>query len=771
MRHYLIALFGEFEFLGKTVPILLPVLLNQTYDYLVEGEADLITGMNEAGEVGVPDLKPGDFVRVPFGRQERIGVVWRRVVEPVDENGEIKSKSIDPAKMKAVIDKIDVPPLPDVSMRFAEWVANYTLSPLGMVLRMMMSARQAFVAQKPRFGVAFAGVVPPRLTPARQKVIDVLTQHGRIDVADKNGFVWTKANLASEAGVSTGVIDGLVKAGVLVQAELAPESMARPVPKFSPSTFKEEQIEAAHRMKGIGNSAAFQVGLLDGVTGSGKTEVYFEAIAGAMEAGRQVLVLLPEISLTNQFLERFKARFGCNPASWHSAVGEGERARIWRGVASGEVRAVIGARSALFLPYQDLGVIVVDEEHDAGYKQETNVMYHARDMAVVRGSLGKCGVVLASATPSLESLINAEQGRYAHIKLRTRFYGAELPEMTAIDMKKDPPDRGRWLSPRLVAAVRQTMAEGQQSLLFLNRRGYAPLTLCRTCGYRIQCPQCSSWLVDHKHKAALSCHHCGFKLQRPKACPKCEAEDSLVPCGPGVERISEEVRELFPEARQAILSSDLVPNIAALREVLETIHSGEANIIIGTQIVAKGHNFPLLATVGIVDGDLGLQGSGDPRAAERTFQLLHQVSGRAGRMGTEGCGYVQTYMPDHPVMAAILSGDRDEFMEREVYARQMLTYPPFGRLVALIVTGKKRDITELYAREVAKRAPRSDKVMVVGPVEAPLAVIRGRHRFRLLAKAPREIDIQQYLRHWQARLPQAQGDLRLTVDIDPYNFL
>ncbi|GAA6211820.1 primosomal protein N' [Hyphomicrobiales bacterium 4NK60-0047b] len=744
--------------MGETVPILLPVLLNQTYDYLVKGEADLLADPALDQDLS---LSPGDFVRVPFGRQERIGIVWHKTIEPIDENGVVISKPIDPSKLKAVIDKIDVPPLPMVSMKFAEWVANYTLSPLGMVLRMMMSAKQAFQTPKPRFGVSFTGSKPVKMTPAREKVLSVLT----------NDFVWTKTNLASEAGVSTAVIDGLVKTGSLVQAELAPETMARPRANFQQPEFKEEQIEAAHRMRGIGNSHAFQVGLLDGVTGSGKTEVYFEALAGALEAGRQVLVLLPEISLTNQFLERFKTRFGCKPASWHSAIGEGERARIWRGVANGEVKAVIGARSALFLPYQDLGLVVVDEEHDAGYKQETNVMYHARDMAVVRGSIGKCGVVLASATPSLESLVNAEQGRYAHIKLRTRFYGAELPEMTAIDMKKDPPDRGKWLSPRLVAAINETLAKGEQSLLFLNRRGYAPLTLCRSCGYRLQCPQCTSWLVEHKHKGTLSCHHCGFKLHKPKNCPKCEAEDSLIPCGPGVERIAEEVRETFPEARQAILSSDLVPNIGALREVLDTIHSGEANIIIGTQIVAKGHNFPLLATVGIVDGDIGLQGSGDPRAAERTFQLLHQVSGRAGRMGTEGRGFVQTYMPDHPVMAAILSGDRDEFAMRETQAREMLTYPPFGRLVALIVTGKEKQITELYAREVAKRAPRSDKVKVVGPVEAPLAVIRGRYRFRLLAKAPREIDIQQYLRHWQAVLPKPQGDLRLTVDIDPYNFL
>jgi len=736
----------------------LPVLVNQTYDYLIAPSTDAFIFEEEAPL----DLSPGDFVKVPFGRQERIGVVWHKQVELFDENGEVRSKPVDPNKLKSVLEKCDVPPLSDVSMDFAQWVANYTLSPLGMVLRMMMSARQAFSAQKPKFGVQRTNSDPQiKMTPARQKVMEVLT----------SDFVWSKTNLAQEAGVSTAVINGLVKAGALIQAQQKHDTQAQPKVNFIKQEFSEGQQEAAHRMRGFGKAKTFQVALLDGVTGSGKTEVYFEAIAGALEQNRQVLVLLPEISLTNQFLDRFKQRFGCRPASWHSGVGEGERAGLWRGVANGEVRAVIGARSALFLPYKDLGLIIVDEEHDTGYKQETNVMYHARDMAVVRGSLGKAAVVLASATPSLESLINASQGRYAHVKLTSRFHGASLPTMSAIDMKKDGPERGKWLSPQLISAMQETLANGEQSLLFLNRRGYAPLTLCRGCGFRFQCPQCSSWLVEHKHKDTLSCHHCGFKVPRPKICPKCEAPDSLVPCGPGVERIAEEVRELFPDARQAILSSDMVPTITALKEVLETVQSGEAQILIGTQIVAKGHNFPLLATVGIVDGDLGLQGSGDPRAAERTFQLLHQVSGRAGRMGTKGRGFVQTYHPDHPVMKAILSGDRETFVTRESQAREMLIYPPFGRLVALIVSAKQKDIAEHYAREVARRAPRSKKVTVMGPVEAPLAVLRGRFRFRLLMKAPRDLDVQAFMRHWQAQLPKTQGDLRLTIDIDPYNFL
>ena len=744
--------------MASTVPVLLPVLVDQTYDYLIERGAGEFRFEEEAPLA----LQPGDFVRVPFGAREAIGVVWDRVIEPVDEYGEVIGKEIDPSRLKAVIERLDVPPLPSVSMRFAEWTAKYTLFPVGQVFKMMMSARGVFDARLPKFGVRrVEGPKSLKLTPARQKVLAV----------EMGAAVWTKANLADEAGVSSAVINGLVKAGALVEAELMDEVFPQPRADFQRFKFSAEQEEAAHRLYGAGKARAFQTFLLDGVTGSGKTEVYFEAIAGALDGGRQVLILLPEISLTNEFLERFKARFGCQPEAWHSGLADGARARLWRGVATGKVRAVVGARSALYLPFQDLGMIIVDEEHDAGYKQDSHVLYHARDMAVVRASLGKAGVVLASATPSLESLINASQGRYGHIRLASRFKGAALPDMQAIDMRADGPAPGRWLSPPLIAALEATMKAGEQSLLFLNRRGYAPLTLCRVCGYRFQCPQCSSWLVEHKQRQSLSCHHCGFRLPSPKACPKCEQTDSLAPCGPGVERISEEVAQLFPQARQVLLSSDLVPNITALRAALEDIQSGAADIIIGTQIVAKGHNFPLLSTVGIVDGDLGLQGAGDPRAAERTFQLLHQVAGRAGRMGTKGRGYIQTYLPDHPVMAAILSGDRAAFVERETEARQLLNYPPFGRLVALIVSGKDKKMTELYAREVARRAPPSKEAGLLGPVEAPIAVIRGRHRFRLLFKAPKSFDVQGYMRLWQARLPKASGDLRLTVDVDPFHFL
>jgi primosomal protein N' (replication factor Y) len=724
----------------KRVPVLLPVALDQTYDYLLPEHVA---------------LTPGTFVLVPFGPQTRIGIIWD---EPVGEGG----KPVPDSKLKGITGPLDVPPLPLSSLRFAEWVARYTLGPLGMVVRMMMGSSAVFEPIKPRFGVRLvaSAALPPRLTPARRHALEIAG----------DGLIRAKSALAAEAGCSSGVIDGLVTAGCLIEVAIPERRLAQPNPSHARVDFAGAQARAAQAMHAVVNAQTYSVSLLDGVTGSGKTEVYFEAVAHTLAKGRQALIMLPEIALTSQFMDRFTGRFGCPPAEWHSALSSPERARTWRAAATGEARVIVGARSALFLPYADLGLIVVDEEHDPGFKQDDRVHYQARDMAVVRGNLGKFPVILASATPSIESHVNARTGRYAHIALPGRYAGAELPQITALDMRVNAPDKGRWLAPMLVEAVTATLLKQQQALLFLNRRGYAPLTLCRACGHRFDCPQCTAWLVEHRFRRRLNCHHCGFSLPIPEKCPTCGAADSLVACGPGVERIAEEVAERFPSARLALLSSDLVPGLTEMRAIIKSIEAGEADIIIGTQMVAKGHHFPDLATVGVVDGDLGL-GQADPRAAERTFQLLHQVTGRAGRALTLGHGFVQTYMPEHPVMQAIISGDREAFLAREIRQRQAALLPPYGRLAALIVSARDKDLCERFARDIARRAPPSERIEILGPAEAPLAIIRGRYRWRILLKAPRELDVQAYLRAWLASLPKPPADLRLTVDIDPYNFL
>jgi primosomal protein N' (replication factor Y) (superfamily II helicase) len=730
----------ETQTLPPLVPVLLPVALDQTYDYFVPAGLD---------------LAPGCFIMVPFGPQTRIGVVWDQSLGLID-------KPINHKKMKTVTDRIDVPPLPAISMRFAEWISKYTLAPLGMVLRMMMGAQAAFEPQKPRSGVrkAEGAAMPKRMTPARLKAMEVA----------HDGLIRAKSALAVEANVSAGVIDGLVQAGLLVDVQIPERTYRTPKPAHAVPDFGEHQIPAVETLRSAVDGRNFSVSLLDGVTGSGKTEVYFEAVARTLEQGRQVVIMLPEIALTSQFMDRFERRFGSPPVEWHSALSGPERGRIWRAAATGGARVVVGARSALFLPYENLGLIIVDEEHDAGFKQDDRVHYQARDMAVVRGNLGKIPVVLASATPSIESHVNARSGRYRHIVLPGRFSGVEMPEVSAIDLRRAPPERGRWLSPVLVEAMVETRARGQQSLLFLNRRGYAPLTLCRKCGHRFECPQCTAWLVEHRFKKRLNCHHCGFALPLPEKCPKCAEPDSLVACGPGVERIAEEVAERFPDARLALLSSDLIPSLIEMREVIHRIEAGEVDIIIGTQIVAKGHNFPDLNLVGIVDGDLGL-GQADPRAAERTFQMMYQVTGRAGRALSKGRGFVQTHMPEHPVMEAIISGDRETFLDREIRQRQLGLLPPYGRLAALIVTAREKDVAERYAREIARRAPAADRIELLGPAEAPIFVVRGRYRWRLLLKAPREIDLQGYLRAWLSDMPHPKGDLQLSVDVDPYSFL
>ena len=541
-----------------------------------------------------------------------------------------------------------------------------------------------------------------------------------------------------------------------------------PDPEFAPPELTDEQRVAAASLAGaIGKG--FDPVLLDGVTGSGKTEVYFEAIAECLRQGRQALVLLPEIALTEPFLRRFEARFGCQPVAWHSDLRSSQRRRNWRGIASGEAMVTVGARSALFLPYPKLGLIVVDEAHEPSFKQEDGVQYHARDVAVMRAKFEDVPVILSSATPAIESRHMVSQGRYREVTLASRFAGARLPEIRAIDLTQDPPPRGRWLAPSLVAELQSNLERGEQSLLFLNRRGFAPLTLCRHCGHRFQCPNCTAWMVEHRLMHRLACHHCGHVMPPPKACPECGEEDSLVACGPGVERIADEIAELFPEARTAIVTSDTIWSPARAAEFVAAMEAGEVDIVIGTQLVTKGYHFPNLTLVGVIDADLGLQG-GDLRAAERSFQQIQQVAGRAGRGDKPGRVFVQTHDPQAPVIAALVSGDAPGFYAAETEARREAAMPPFGRLAAIIVSAESAGEAESVARRIGAAAPRVEGMAVFGPVPAPLAMLRGRHRQRILVHAARALDVQDVIRDWLGKLEWGPK-VRVSVDVDPYSFL
>jgi primosomal protein N' (replication factor Y) len=645
--------------------------------------------------------------------------------------------------------------------KFLDWLAWYTLAPKGSALAMGLKLPEEGRAEATRVGVRLSGPPPRRLTPARQRVLDMV----------EGGLVMLKRELAQAAAVSMSVVDGLIDEGTLETVSLAPEPVAeRPDPDFGHTQLSDDQRAAADTLVSTMREGGTSVTLLEGVTGSGKTEVYFEAVAEAVRMDRQTLILMPEIALTAQFLDRFAARFGVRPATWHSGVTGRKRERLHAGIASGDVKVVAGARSALFLPYARLGLVVVDEEHEAAYKQDDGVHYHARDMAVVRGRIEGSPVVLASATPSIESRVNVERGRYRHVRLPERFGGRQLPQIRAVDLKREVIPKGRWLSPTLTLAMQDTLERGEQALLFLNRRGYAPLTLCRACAHRYECPNCSAWLVEHRFRRSLVCHHCGHVERTPQACVECGSIDSLVPCGPGVERIAEEVAELFPDKRRIVLSSDFPGGTERLRTELAAIAAGEFDIVVGTQLVAKGHNFPLMTLVGVLDADIGLT-SGDPRAAERTFQLLQQVTGRAGRGEKPGRALVQTWQPDHPVIAALISGDAERFYQEETRVREMAGLPPFGRLAALIVSAAEREAAEGHARGMALVADPPPGVMVLGPAEAPLALIRGRYRFRLLVKTGRDVDLQAYLRGWMSRCPKIRGNTRVAIDVDPQSFL
>jgi primosomal protein N' (replication factor Y) len=645
--------------------------------------------------------------------------------------------------------------------KFLDWIAWYTLAPKGSALAMGLKIPDPDRQEVARVGVKLAGALPKRMTPARQRVIEIA----------QDGTVRLKSELAHAAGVSNGVIDGLIDEGTLETVTLLAEPVAEmPDSTFGHTALSDGQREAANELVAAMGEEHPPVILLEGVTGSGKTEVYFEAVAEAIRTGRQALILMPEIALTAQFLDRFATRFGVKPATWHSGVTGRRRERLYTAIAAGDVKVVAGARSALFLPYADLGLIIVDEEHETAYKQDDGVHYHARDMAVVRGKIENAPVVLASATPSIESRVNVERGRYRHVRLPERFGGRSMPQIRAVDLRKEAIPKGRWLSPTLVTAVEDTVARGEQALLFLNRRGYAPLTLCRACAHRYECPNCSSWLVEHRFRRSLVCHHCGHVERTPHACVECGSVDSLVPCGPGVERIAEEAAALFPDKRCIVLSSDFPGGTERLRAELSAIAAGEFDIVIGTQLVAKGHNFPLMTLVGVLDADIGLT-SGDPRAAERTFQMLQQVTGRAGRGEKPGRALVQTWQPDHPVIAALISGDAERFYEEETRVREMAGLPPFGRLASLIVSAAEREAAEAHARAMALVAEPPPGVTVLGPAEAPLALIRGRYRFRLLVKTEREVDLQAYLRGWMARCPKIRGNTRVSIDVDPQSFL
>ncbi len=699
---------------------------------------------------GMP-VEPGSVVVAPLGPRQLLGVAW--------DADRLSAEEVGDNRLRNLLGVADVPPLPAPLRRLIEWTADYYLSPLASVVRMALPSSSALEGAKLATEYRATGHVPDRLTPQRAQALE--------RIGDRQGLV---RELATIADVSDAVIRGLVKAGAIEAIEVDIDlPYPAPDPDHAPPELSAEQAEVSATLRTAVAGAAFRPFLLDGVTGSGKTETYFEGVAEAIAGGHQTLVLLPEIALTEPFLKRFHARFGCEPVAWHSGLRQSQRRRAWRAIASGDAKVVVGARSALFLPYPKLGLIVVDEAHETSFKQEDGVHYHARDVAVMRGMFEGCPVVLATATPAIETRHQVALGRYAELKLPGRYGAAQMPAIEAIDLLRDPPPRGRWIAPTLSRAIDDTLGRGEQALLFLNRRGYAPLTLCRTCGHRFQCPNCTAWMVEHRLIRRLACHHCGHVMPTPRACPECKEEESLVACGPGVERIADEAAALWPDARIAIVTSDTIWSPAKAAEFVARMEHREIDIVVGTQLITKGYHFPDLTLVGVIDADLGLSG-GDLRAAERSFQQIMQVAGRAGRGDKPGHVYIQTHDPAAPVMQALVSGDAESFYAAETEARQDADAPPFGRFAAIIVSSEDRDAAHDTARAIGRAAPRVEGMDVFGPAPAPLSMLRGRHRFRLLVHARRVFPVQEAIRDWLGGVDWP-AKVRVAVDVDPYSFV
>lgn len=722
-------------------------------------------------------IQVGRIVRLKLGGQQRLGVVWR--IYDIGAEGDIAFEKCRPIE--------DILPyqIPATYLRFVEKVAHYTFSPCGAVLRMCLSVPEAL---EPPKKARFIGLVSKYVSFSPEdclKQLELRKSTKRIQLIASLQAQRTEHHLSeisvkslqADHGVQPSLLPPLISAGLLVeswhqQVDLA-EDMVRTTQPVAPD-LSEDQQQAAELLIEMVRGAKAQPILLDGVTGSGKTEVYFEAIATALQLGRQVLVLLPEIALSTQWVGRFEKRFGFQPDIWHSDISPAQRRETWRRIQSGQSPVIVGARSALFLPVKNLGLVIVDEEHENSYKQEEGVLYNARDMAVLLGHIAQLPVILASATPSLETYRNVMIGRYQHVILRQRFGPAHLPTAHIIDLRREKLSRQQWIAPSLRQAIEMSLTNQQQSLLFLNRRGYAPLTLCRACGHRLECPHCSAWLVHHHHQQSLLCHHCGFKAPRLPACPGCGEIDSMVPCGPGVERLEEEVSQYFPDARIALLTSDRFQSLSETEALITAIANREVDILIGTQIIAKGYHFPHLTLVGIIDADLGLMG-GDLRAAEKSYQLLQQVAGRAGRAEAPGQVYLQTRQPDHPVLQAIITQQRDQFIELESEAREMAEMPPYGRLIAVIISAPDAEDVEGWTQKMAQQAPSIEGVTLLGPAIAPMARLRGRYRMRFLIKGQTHQKVHDFMQRWlqlcniyTRNLPKG---LRVHIDVDPYSFM
>ena len=692
----------------------------------------------------------GDFVLAELGRSAKVGVVTAlsdQADSPIPQQPE------SGIRYKPILATFPhIPALDAAHIKYLTWLSEYYLASFGLACRLTFPAKEDFYRPYSGPKTYLASPKEPQKLGAKQQELyqKIIQHHGALP----------RTELLEDSNSS--ILKKLLDHGLIIETPWQAPKPIRNLAKLNP-----EQEIAFSAMRS--HSEGGQVCLLDGTTGSGKTEVYFHLIAAALDAGQQVLVLLPEVSLLVDWQQRFLARFGYNPPAWHNGITPATRRKIWQKAATGQAEVIVGARSALHLPMQNLGLIIVDEEHDFSYKQEDGIPYHARDMAVVRGKIAKIPVVLASATPSLESLLNAQNQKYRHIDLPSRHQAASQPEIQLIDLNEHRLKASEWLSPPLLEALKETLEEKQQAVLFLNRRGFAPLLLCRGCGHRFDCPNCDVYLSEHLHpKPHLSCHHCAYRIPKPKQCPKCGLSTHLSSHGPGVERIIEDLTQDFPQARTFAATAETLNCPETIADFLHKMQNREIDIVVGTQIIAKGLDFPYLTLAGVIDADQALFGS-NPRSAEQTWQLLHQIAGRTGRHHLAGRALLQTRKADDILFQSLQAMNRAAFIDQQSHVREMAKIPPFGRMAAFVVQSRDSRLAENTARTLANSCPNGEH-RLLGPTIAPISKLRGWYRWRLLLMSPRHVSLQPIAARMLAASPPSYK-VRIKIDVDPYNFV
>ena len=730
---------------GDIVKVLIPNVINTGYDYRLTCDADI-----------------GSFVRCTVMKRQYIGVIIG-----------VGDSNLDKSKIKPIIEVCNLGRLSADDIDWIFKMSQWTLMAPGAVLRLIINVPDAFNPPVVEQLYSYNFDTTIKMTESRQRICDAFQSNDN-DSMSVNDII----NIAH---VGTSVVKNMIKNGVLIPVdsrEKTSETYKYDYFDTGSVVLNDEQQSAANAIADAMNKNEFSVHLLDGITGSGKTQVYFDSVLRAYNNGKSVLLMMPEIALTAQFMDRFTKRFGAPPVVWHSNLTAARRRNIWRGVAKGDIRIVVGTRSALFLPWQNLGLIVVDEEHDTSYKQEDMGNYHARDMAILRGKIAKFPIVLASATPSFETLHNVALGKYIRLRLMSRFGGAQLPTIETIDMRIERPESYRpdkdstqetqgYLSPTLCDAISENLNQHKQVMLFINRRGFAPIVQCKKCGWVAECPDCSIGLNYHKHLGKLVCHMCGKMSDLPNKCPQCGNDVSMR--GAGLEKIEQEISVKFPNATVALVSSDTIISRESLERVVHKMENGEIDIIIGTQILAKGHHFPNLTLVGVIDADMGLFGT-DFRAGEHTFQQLFQVAGRAGRGEFPGRVLLQTYQPEHPVITAICAGNRDEFMESDMQSRRAAKMPPFGQLIAVIVESDKEQVLQKYCKQLSNVAPNLVGGKIMGPIAAQIYQIRNWYRMRFLISGDARANLQPIVRAWLDKIKQP-ANVRVKIDVNPQNFM